>query len=179
MPNKLSEQDFMTKALVKNGSLDLSKSKYINTRTKVLVGCRTCRFEWNILPKALFNKEIKCPRCTGRDRTNSNFSEMPMTLYFIRIRTEMETEPEYIYKIGITKYNVNNRFDLDDLRKINILLEKRFERGEDAYNLEQKLHGLFSEYRYYGKFKLASHGNTELLTINPMDYLKEKENLNE
>lgn len=175
MPNILTQDEFYIKASrLQDTSIDLSKSLFVNTRTKVLVGCNVCGTEWDILPKALFNKSIKCPTCDRRDRVTSSYIDGTMTLYFIKIRTDMIGEPEHIYKVGITKYNVLHRFSPSDLRRIEILREVEFKEGKECYEMEQYIHSIMRDYKYYGKFKLDSNGNTELLTKNPIEFLYER-----
>lgn len=162
MAKKLSEQEFMEKAITTQPkNIDLSKVKFINTRTKVELSCKTCKESWSILAKVLTTKPLTCPYCNGRENNiNSAYSNQPMILYFIRIKDESGD----LYKVGITKHSVKQRFSLSDIRKIDIQAEIRYEEGKDAYAMEQYLHKKYHKFKYYGKPVLESHGNTELFT---------------
>ena len=68
-----------------------------------------------------------------------------------------------MYKIGITNKTVNERFNLTDLNKIEIVKQKLYENGQDALDWETKLLEKYKEYQYKGKAVLGSR-NTELFT---------------
>ena len=68
-----------------------------------------------------------------------------------------------MYKIGITNKTVNERFNLTDLNKIEIVKQKLYENGQDALYWETKLLEKYKEYQYKGKAVLGSR-NTELFT---------------
>lgn len=168
---RLDEKEFLQKALlIQPKNIDLSKVVFINTRTKVILGCKDCKKEWEILAKVVNTKPLKCPYCENRDKINSAYSEYPMTLYFIQIKHN----EKLFYKVGITKTNVQQRFTISDLRKISILKEIRFPTGKQAYEMEQLIKAKFKDYRYFGKEKvLESNGNTELYITNIYDKIKE------
>ena len=68
-----------------------------------------------------------------------------------------------MYKIGITNRTVDERFNLTELSKIEVVKQKLYEKGSDAVRLEQKLLKQYKEYQYIGPNVLKS-GNTELFT---------------
>lgn len=97
-----------------------------------------------------------CPSCAtyGFDRNK------PAVLYYLKITTE---NGQMLYKIGITNRTVEERFQLKDLEKIEIVKQKLYENGQDAYDWEQKLLKMYKQYQYTGPNILVS-GNTELFT---------------
>lgn len=173
MAEILTQEQFLERALIHNKTnISLEDSVYVSTRSKVIVKCTECSYTWDILPKALFRRCVKCPSCNRSDRISSNYVEGSMTLYFLKITTGMvaQGEPEYIYKVGITKYVTMSRFPKEDLRKIEVLKEISFDSGKKCHEAEQAIHKKMEQYKYKGNFRLSS-GNTELLTINPIEFL--------
>ena len=136
MPSKLTEIEFKNRAEELQGSdIDLSKVVFVNTRTKVTLGCKVCGKEWDILAKVVSTKKVECPYCTGVSETNSAYTEKPMILYFIKI---LDSDKEY-YSFGISSKSVREKFKTNDLRKIIIQKEIMFEKGNEAHNLDQML----------------------------------------
>lgn len=96
-----------------------------------------------------------CPACavTGFDTMK------PGIMYYI----EVTHEGSKYFKIGITNLTVQQRFTSTERNKIRVISITKYERGEDAYNEEQKLLKQYKDYRYEGPNILKS-GNTELFT---------------
>jgi len=92
-------------------------------------------------------------------------------LYVLRISTTAED----VYKIGITNLTVNERFSAKELKNIEVLYIERFSVGLNAYTKEQKLLNKLEKFKYLGE-PLLRRGNTEIITINPITYLKEEFN---
>ena len=42
---------------------DFSKVQYINSKTKVILICKKCGYEWSVTPGNLLNLEHECPKC--------------------------------------------------------------------------------------------------------------------
>ena len=81
-----------------------------------------------------------------------------------------------LYKIGITNRTVEARYNLTDLSKIEIVKQKLYENGADAYNWEQRLLKKYKQYQYKGP-KVLENGNTELFTEDIISlYYKELAN---
>ena len=101
-------------------------------------------------------KGAGCPSCaiTGFDKNK------PAILYYLKITTDTN---QVLYKIGITNRTVNERFNLTDLSKIEIIKQKLYDNGQDALDWETKLKRMYKEYQYKGPDILSS-GNTELFT---------------
>ena len=68
------------------------------------------------------------------------------------------------FKIGITNYNVKQRFK-NDFYKLNIIFEKEYKNGYDAADAELKILRRFKKYKYKGD-NLLENGNTELFNID-------------
>lgn len=104
-----------------------------------------------------------CPECAsyGFDKTKSAI------LYYLKVTTE---DNQTLYKIGITNRTVNERFNLTDLLKIEIIKLEKFEVGLDALNKEQEILKKYYKYRYTGPHVLESSGNTELFTEDVLSF---------
>ena len=69
------------------------------------------------------------------------------------------------YKIGITNRTVEERFNLTELSKIEVVWTKYFENGQDCWDMEKEILRKYKQYRYKGNPLLAS-GNTELFSVD-------------
>lgn len=111
-----------------------------------------------------------CNKCaTGGFNPNK-----PAYLYYLKITTE---ESQILYKIGITNRTVDERFSLADLSKIEIVKQKLYDIGQDAYDWEQKLLKMYKQYQYKGPNVLES-GNTELFTEDIIAMYYAENNIN-
>lgn len=148
-------EKFIKKAKLKYGELyDYSKTEYITSTLPITVICLE-HGAFSITPENHL-QGTGCPKCAvhGFNKTK------PAYLYYLKITTE---DNQILYKIGITNRTVNERFQLKDLQKIEIVKQKLYSSGEDAYNWEQKLLKMYQNYKYKGPDILSS-GNTELFT---------------
>ena len=68
-----------------------------------------------------------------------------------------------MYKIGITNRTVSERFGLAELSKIEVVKQKLYKNGQDAYDWEQNMLKKYKNYKYKGP-KVLDSGNTELFT---------------
>lgn len=164
----LTTELFIQKALkMHNGVYEYSKVKYINNSTKVDIYCSNCNSYFKQTPSDHLNKH-GCPNCCkyAIDITK------PVTFYVIELESSIP-----LFKIGITNKTVKERYKSDNPNKCikSILLEIAFLNGYEAVLFEKHIKENFSQYRYtadtmhFGKTK-----NTEILTINPVDYVKNK-----
>lgn len=98
-----------------------------------------------------------CPHCakTGFDKNKSAI------LYYLRV----DTNGIVTYKIGITNRTIQARFNIDDLKSIQVLKTWEYPLGIDAYNKEQEILKYYYDYRYVGA-PLLNSGNTELFSID-------------
>ena len=127
---------------------------YVNSQTKIKI---LCQIHGEFLQSPYDHLTGSgCPACAkhGFDQTK------PAYLYYLKITTE---DNQVLYKIGITNRTVNERFQLNDLKKIEIIKQKLYQKGQDALNWETKLKRTYKEYQYTGPDILSS-GNTELFT---------------
>ena len=69
------------------------------------------------------------------------------------------------YKIGITNRTVEERFNLTELSKIEVVWTKYFENGQDCWDMEKEILRKYKQYRYKGNPLLVS-GNTELFSVD-------------
>lgn len=137
-----------------NSKYDYTKVKYTGAFRKVLIVCPE-HGEFKQLARD-HTRGSGCPSCTlyGFNKKEKG------VLYYLKITTDTG---EILYKIGITNRTVNERFSLVDLSKIEIIKQKLYENGQDAYNWEQKMLRMYKKYKYKGP-KVLDSGNTELFT---------------
>lgn len=129
---------------------------YIDSESKVIITCPT-HGEFAQTPNNHLNGQ-GCPGCA-----EYGFNpDKPAYLYYLKIITGTN---QILYKIGITNRTVNERFSVTDLRKIEIVKQKLFDKGSDALILETKIKQQYKQYQYTGPNILES-GNTELFTVD-------------
>lgn len=148
-------EEFISKAkLVHGDKYDYSKVVYTNNKTKVIIICKE-HGEFKQKAENHINQQ-GCPSCAkcGFDQTK------PGILYYLKITTD---DNQVLYKIGITNRTVNERFQLKDLAKIEIVKQKLYDNGAEALEWETKLKRLYKQYQYKGPDILSS-GNSELFT---------------
>lgn len=155
--NKINTQDFIEKAkLVHGDRYDYSKVDYKKHNSKVTILCS----EHGEFEKTPSNhlKGGNCPKCS-----KSGFDpDKKAILYYLKITVDDELT---LYKIGITNRTVQERFNLTELSKIEIIKQKLYEIGQDAYDEEQRVLKQFKEFKYTGPAILET-GNTELFTVD-------------
>jgi len=148
--------DFIDKAkkVHINTPYQYNKVDYMTAITDVTITCPE-HGDFRLTPNAHL-KGQGCPDCAS-----SGFNKnKPAYLYYLKITTESN---EILYKIGITNRTVNERFNLADLSKIEIVKQKLYENGQDALDWETKLKQKYKKYQYKGP-NILSSGNTELFT---------------
>lgn len=106
-----------------------------------------------------------CKRCRSHIHDIETYRGRPTTLYFIQVNK--------MYKIGLTMSSLKNRFSKE---KNNPLIETiqeikiwTFEKGEEAYNLEQQIIKENKDVKYNNKENgdlFQNGGNSELFTEN-------------
>ncbi len=150
-----TKEDFIANANVTHKyKYSYSNVVYKNSRTKVTITC-PIHGDFEQIPKDHL-AGCGCSSCMacGFDKSK------PAILYYLKIITE---DNQLLYKVGITNRTVNERFNLIDLSKIEIIKQKIYSCGVDAYECEQNLLKQFKKYQYTGPNILES-GNTELFT---------------
>lgn len=128
---KDSTPDFVRKVskFHKGKGYDYSKVEYRGCHKKVIVICPT-HGEFEILANDLLNKS-GCPMCA-----EYGFSKVkPATLYYLRIYHDDQN----FYKIGVTNRDVSTRFNKSDFKKIDVICSWSFDKGAEAYTIEQSI----------------------------------------
>jgi len=158
--HNLTTEEFISNAKAVHGDLyDYSITKYIKGDVSLEVLCKK-HGAFSVLPGNHISNQSGCPQCatSGFDKTK------PAYLYYLKVTTDTD---EVLYKIGITNRTVNERFNLKELSKIEIVKQKLYYIGNDAYEWEQKLLKKYKQFQYKGPNVLES-GNTELFTEDIM-----------
>lgn len=158
--NKVSTQDFIEKAKSIHGTkYNYSKVDYKGHGSKITIICSE-HGPFEQTPSSHLSGS-NCPSCVknGFDPTKAAI------LYYLKITIDTG---KVLYKIGITNRTVNERFSLSELSRIEIIKQKEYKNGQDAYDKEQEILKRFKEYQYKGPAVLSS-GNTELFTVDVFD----------
>lgn len=126
--------------------------------TKTDFACDECGGEWLASPSNVM-QGTGCPHCAkhGFDPIK------PAVLYYLRV----EDNGEVYYKIGITNRSAAERFESQDMEKITVLFEKRFEIGADAKKAEKEILRKFKD-ALAGVDGVLRCGNTELFAYDIM-----------
>ena len=153
-------EKFVQNAIVIHGSkFTYFKNEYKTYKKNTLIKCNDCKLMFSTSPQHHAGPEgTGCPNCaiSGFNRNK------PAVLYYLKITTNSN---KVLYKIGITNRSVNERFNLTDLSKIEIIKQKEYENGQDAYDKEQEILKRYKKFKYSGK-DILSNGNTEIFTID-------------
>lgn len=151
---RLPFEDFTKLAALKHdGQYTYNKSTYGTYHEKTEISCNKHGQFYQTPAHHLGG--TGCPSCAqyGFDPLK------PAYLYYLKIN-----DGQY-YKIGITNRTVEERFNLTDLRKVEVIHKWYFSNGIDARNIEQDILVTYKDYRYSGEPILAS-GNTEVFISN-------------
>lgn len=93
-----------------------------------------------------------------------------------RSYAEIKNPIKILCKIGCTKHNIRLRFnnELQHNVEYEILFEKIFDIGNEAYHLEQHIITIFNQYRYKQRKRfLKVGGNTELFKEETIPHILE------
>lgn len=148
---------FLEKATkVHKGVYKYFNVQYIDTHTKVNIYCTKCNESFLQTP-ASHLQGCGCPKCNKPASTG--FSGVRTYLYSVSINNGQA------YKVGITRFNILDRFykDLKQGVDIEILDFLEFEDGVEAFQVEQSIIKANSKYKYFGE-NILETGNTELFT---------------
>jgi len=149
----MDTQVFIEKSLLAHGNkYDYSLVEYINRVTKVTIICPE-HGVFDQIPHGHYGNESGCPDCQEYGFNPKS----PGYLYYFKIKDKN------LYKIGITNKGVKSRYykrDRDLIEKVYV--EKYYDRGADAYKIEQSILKQFAEFLYEGEDILYCGGNTEL-----------------
>lgn len=149
---------------------DYSLVKYNGTHIKVDIICK----KHGIFQQRPYQHYILghgCKKCADENSISHNTKDCyigkPTTLYYIEIKTK---DKDTVYKIGLTRSSVPNRFNREKNIDIKILKTWFFKDGEKAYLKEQEILEKYNSSKYYGEKILEYGGNTELFTANILNY---------
>jgi hypothetical protein len=142
-------------SVVHDNRYDYSLVEYKDSKTPIDIIC----LEHGIFQQIPANHKNGngCPRCAN----NSYKYDKPAITYYLKV----VYKDIIAYKIGITSRAIKERFSKSDLEKITVLKTWEFSEGVEAYDKEQRILRVHSEYKYEGE-PLLSSGNTELFTID-------------
>ena len=172
--NLKTTKDFIEEAIAIHGleHYDYSNTKYLGAHTKVDIFCNFCQKEFSQTPTAHTSQKQGCATCGEQLRQLGDYlhilkqkgNYIDGVLYLI----ECFNDEEYFYKIGITKTTAKTRFvpskmpyDYEVLFELPIGYIRAFEH-------EQAILDKLASYRYYPKIIFG--GNTECLSVNPVEY---------
>lgn len=104
--------------------------------------------------------------CTHMEYEHSTFNyDNPAYLYYVKIITKDASIPD-VYKIGITgRSYILDRFYNDYLvttTEVVVIHKVKFAKGIDAFNKEQEIKKMYSEYRYNGVSPLVNTKTSEM-----------------
>ena len=135
---------------------------YVDTQTKTTFECREGH-QWSTRPNNVMSGR-GCPQCSGR----RGFKPFKTAfLYFLEITHPSLSSP--VFKIGITNNDVKNRIsgmnpNIDTV--ISVVDRITFDKGQEAYVMEQHLKQKYKHLLYDGGRDLIGNGHTELFTHN-------------
>ena len=144
--------DFIAKAeKIHSNKYTYEKVEYTTSKDKVTITCSIHGY---------FEQDAKghlqghgCPSCSKRGFKVTK----PGILYYLSVLGGTA------YKIGITNYSVEKRFNKDDMDIIKIIKVWKFANGQECYDKEQEIIKEYSEYLYSGD-NLLKNGNSELFS---------------
>jgi glutaredoxin len=122
--SKVQRTDIEYQALVPEDIEVLEK--YTRVDVKLLHRHTICGHEWYVIPHSIL-RGSSCPNCS---KTGFNTGKLAITylVYFHALG---------IYKVGITNRTVKERFQSEP-QPYKVILERHFEKGVDARDLETK-----------------------------------------
>ena len=157
--------------LAKNNIKVIPLERYEGYKVKIKHKC-TCGNVWLAKPESILIGG-KCGCTKQQFHGASTYKDRKTILYYITIGG--------VYKIGITlkdsvikryKYNMN-----PNKLPINIIYQKTFMNGEDAYVLENKIKRDFKKFKYSGENfiinKNKKSGESECFDIDISEYIKD------
>lgn len=134
----------------------IALEKYVGNRIPILHKCLLCNSEYKSTPETRLVGR-GCNICSHKDNSGSIPLDKPGITYLVYI-------PRYkIYKFGITSKTINERMLDNNIPIYDNILERRFDLGIDAINLEKLWKSNLSKYLVNtGKLKT---GNTETFKL--------------
>lgn len=166
--NALTNEEFITKAKLLHGNkYDYSITKYTSARNKIDIICPA----HGVFTQRACDHYINgtgCPKCNSGGFN----SHLEGVLYFIEICNGQA------YKIGITNYDVQTRYNKKELKNIKVLKTWNFSSGKKARTLERLIINTFKEFKYEGPVLLETAKTAEMFNINILDKIEKLITLN-
>jgi len=156
---------FIKKAQAINNNIN--EFNYDNVKFKTIgkhrwatnIKCLKCNHLFDQRTDKHISEKQGCKRCRSHMHDIETYRGRPTTLYYIKV--------DNLYKIGLTMRNIKSRFSKkENSSLIQEIKTWRFEKGEEAYLLEQKIISSYSHLKYnYQKYgEVLKDGNSELFT---------------
>lgn len=130
---------------------------FINTSSKTSFECEFGHI-WETTPCHILKRNTFCPVCAKLLYKYGVDYSLPGILYYIVVEN-------VYYKIGITSKTIEQRFTKNDLQKIKIIKEIKFNKLIEAFKEEQRILREFNDFLYKGP-KILSSGNSEIFIKN-------------
>ena len=152
---RLSPEEAVARLAAKHQGRIIHLEPYTGSQQSWKVQCE-CGHIWEPLGGNLF-AGYGCPKCA-----DCGFQpDQPAITCYVRVANPFG---DPVYKIGITNRTVAERF-CRDLAKITLLKTWPFQKGADAYEMEQRILAEQAEARYFGP-ELLRDGNDELFIFD-------------
>jgi hypothetical protein len=150
-------------------NININFQEYYNYKG-ALIGSCSLHGNFTTTLAVIKRGEYICPSCANLHRgwNRSLYTNKPTTLYLLELSNGT-------FKYGITQsLNVWSRYGRKDSGVIKeILYQVTLLNGEDAYDIEKTIGKRFKDFKYKGVSPLSCTGSTEILTINPIEEIKE------
>lgn len=160
--------DLETTFVVNNKNVTADFSTYVNSKTKVSAVCiEHGAFKQTL---AILKDSYGCPKCASlfRGWNRSIYEGIPVRLYCLHLHTGT-------FKIGITKTDIKTRYGIQEALNIKeVLFERVFEEGTDAWEIEKKVLTALKSHKYEGSPIFKYTGITEIFTINPVETIQKE-----
>lgn len=163
-----SKEEYISKASKVHSSFySYEKLEYIDVHTKSVI---TCPIHGDFTQK--LNSHLAgqgCKECGKRAAGNSKtFFKGKRTILYV-----IEAAPG-LYKVGITsKASVTARYKHKILQPYTIVFQCSFFDGYEAFMIERQIINNFKHFNYIGVPILKKTKNTEILTVNPVNYIQQ------
>ena len=170
--SKRADSQWNTEKYIKKAT-EVHKGIYKYSLKGPITNVETSEFTVTCALHGTFNQQIKrhlkgakCPQCsalvTGYSR--SFYKGKKASFYIVKL-------PNNLYKVGITRNTVKQRYRLEIKENVEELYFKTFDDGAVAWDLEKHILRQFSKFKYKGEKVLKHTGITEIITIDPTEYI--------
>lgn len=162
--HRRTQEDFIQDCINVHGNkYDYSKAVYKTGDDSVTIICPE-HGGFQQTPYTHIKRQSGCPSCSIYGfKYNSS-----AILYYLKI----STKKGFAYKIGITNKTVEERFLISELNNIEVICQKEFATGYEAFKIEQEILKNNKEFAYKGQKILISNGNTELFNEDILNRIK-------